>query len=125
MDQLCRDWLAAKQREVIANADRLRIEAAMIAMHPAREEGSETFATAGGMKVTLVGKISYKADVQKLVALTESWPADVRPVKTKVVADESMLKAIRNDRPDLWRKLSSAIETKPAKTGVTVEVPEK
>lgn len=123
MDQLCRDWLAAKQREVIANADRLRIEAAMIAMHPAREEGSETFATAGGMKVTLVGKISYKADVQKLVALTESWPADVRPVK--VVANESMLKAIRNDRPDLWRKLSSAIETKPAKTGVTVEVPEK
>jgi hypothetical protein len=63
----------------------------------------------------------YKADVERLLALTAAWPE--KPIKTKVEADESFLKTIRNDRPDLWRQIAPAISLKPAKTYITIEEP--
>jgi hypothetical protein len=70
---------------------------------------------------TLVGKVTYKCDIAALVALTSSWPEDIRPIKTKTEADETKLKALRADVPKLWAQISSAIETKPAKTGVSIK----
>jgi hypothetical protein len=45
----------------------------------------------------------------------------VRPVKTKIEADETRLKAIRNESPKLWAQIAAAVETKPAKTGVSIK----
>ena len=56
-----------------------------------------------------------------LIALTGSWPDDVRPVRTKVEADETRLKAIRAESPRLWAQIAPAVETKPAKTGVSIK----
>ena len=96
----------------------------MLALHPAREEGSETVSTPTGIKIKLVGKLTYKVNLEALQSLTASWPEGARPIKTKVEADESLLKILRTDRPDLWRQIAPAVETKPAKVGVTVTFPE-
>lgn len=124
IDRLAKLWQQAKKREDEARDDRVKIEEDILKAHPAREEGSETFETPAGAKVTLVGKITYKADVDKLISLAGNWPEDVRPIKTKVEADETRLKAIRQHRPDLWQAIAPAIATKPAKTGVSIKFPE-
>lgn len=121
IDQLATLWQQYKDQEDAAREQRINIEKQILNLHPAREEGSETFETPAGLKVTLVGKLAYKVDVDKLVQLTGSWPAEIRPIKTEVKADETRLKAIRSNRPDLWEFISSAVETKPAKTGVSIK----
>ena len=83
-----------------------------------------TIHTPLGSSITLVGKITYKCNVEALVALTSSWPEDIRPIKTKVEADETKLKALRADVPKLWAQIAPAIETKPAKTGVSIKFQE-
>ena len=120
--ELAAAWLAAKRDEQAANARRLEIEADILKQCPAKEEGSTTTELANGWKVKSTGKLTYKADIDALLRLTESWPE--KPVKVKTEADESMLKAIRAERPDLWRAIAPAITVKPAKTALTVEVPD-
>lgn len=124
IDRLATLWRHAKEREDTARADRIKIEDQLLKAHPAKEEGSETFKTPQGVKITLTGKISYKADVDKLIALAGGWPEDIRPIKTKVEADETRLKAIRQHRPDLWAAIAGAVTTKPAKTGVSIDFDE-
>jgi NADPH-dependent 2,4-dienoyl-CoA reductase/sulfur reductase-like enzyme len=121
MDQLAVEWATAKEREDNARAERIDIENKILALHPAKEEGSESFSTPAGAKVVLTGRVTYKVDIDKLIALTGAWPDDVRPVKTKVEADETRLKAIRNESPKLWSQIAAAVETKPAKTGVSIK----
>jgi alpha-ketoglutarate-dependent taurine dioxygenase len=124
LDKLSNEWRNAKQREEAARNDRVAIEQKIIELHPAKEEGALTIHTALGSSITLTGKVTYKVDIDKLTALTSSWPLDIRPIKTKVEADESKLKAIRADVPELWAKIADAIETKPAKTGVAIKFAE-
>ena len=124
IDRLATLWRHAKEREDTARADRIKIEEQLLKAHPAKEEGSETFKTPQGVKITITGKISYKADVDKLIALAGGWPEDIRPIKTKVEADETRLKAIRQHRPDLWAAIAGAVTTKPAKTGVSIDFEE-
>jgi hypothetical protein len=121
IDQLAIAWATAKEREDNARAERIDIEEKILKLHPAKEEGSESFATPTGVKITLTGKLTYKVDMAKLQALVASWPEDTRPIKTKVEADETKLKAIRSSAPRLWAQLASCVETKPAKTGVAIK----
>lgn len=120
-EQLASDWLTAKKAEQAAAATRLQIEQEILALIPAKPEGSTTTVLHNGMRLKSQGKLTYKADVDRLLALTKDWPE--KPVKTKVEADEALLKAIRMDRPDLWRQIAPAISLKPAKTYITIEEP--
>lgn len=124
IDQLAVAWSLAKQREEAARDERVSIEEDILKMHPAREEGSETFTTPLGVKITTTGKLKYKVDIDKLTTLTGSWPDDIRPLKTKVEADEAKLKQIRSHVPELWAKVADAIVTEPAKTGVAIKFKE-
>lgn len=120
LDELAEKWNQAKQREEAARDDRVAIEREIIELHPAKEEGSETFATPGGVRIQLTGKLIYRVDIDKLTELTGSWPADIRPIKVETKADESKLKAMRRDVPELWAKVAQAITVSPAKTGVSI-----
>ena len=120
IDILAHKWSIAKQKEDAARKERVSVEDQILALHPAREEGSETFATPQGVKISLTGKLTYKADVAKLQELTAQWPEEARPIKTEVKADESILKALREHSPDAWRQISPAVTVTPAKTGVKV-----
>jgi hypothetical protein len=118
-EELAQHWLQAKRDELAANNRRVDIEQQILALFPPKEEGSSSTALENGMKLKTTGKLTYKADLDKLLALTAGWPE--KPVKTKVEADESLLKAIRTDRPDLWRQIAPAITVKPAKTYIVIE----
>ena len=124
LDQLANEWRSAKQREDQARIDRIAVEIQIIELNPPKEEGAVTINTPLGNNITLVGKVTYKCDIAALVALTSSWPEDIRPIKHKVEADEPKLKALRADVPKLWAQISPAIETKPAKTGVSIKFAE-
>lgn len=121
---LAEKWLAAKAAEEVAKNLRLSVEAELLKLVPAREEGSLTTELPNGFRVRTTGKMSYKADIELLKAMTSSWPEDVRPIRAKLEVDEPLLRAIRIDRPDLWAALSVAVTIKPAKTYIVVEATE-
>lgn len=120
-EKLAADWLLAKREELAATTRRLEIEEDLLKMLPHKEEGSATTTLSNGFRFKATGKLTYKADLDKLLALTAAWPD--KPVKTKVEADETVLKAIRAERPDLWRQIAPAITVKPAKTNIVIEEP--
>lgn len=121
IDLLATEWAIAKDKEDAAKAERIDIEEKLLKLHPAKEEGSESFSTPRGAKITLTGRVTYKVDIDKLTSITAGWPDDLRPIKTKVEADETRLKAIRAEAPKLWADIAPAVETKPAKTGVSIK----
>lgn len=124
MDDLANQWRIAKEKEESARNLRVFLENEILKLHPAREEGSETFTTEAGAKVQLTGKLSYKVNMDKLAALTADWQHDARPIKTEIKADETKLKMIRTHAPRMWAEIAPAIEVKPAKTGVSIEFKE-
>jgi hypothetical protein len=122
VDILAQLWAQAKSKEDAAKNERIDLEQKILALIPAKEEGSSTTTTASRIKIKLTGKLTYKVELDKLIELTKSWPEDVRPIKAKVEADETKLKAIRSDAPKLWSDIAAAVTVSPAKTGVTVEL---
>jgi hypothetical protein len=124
MDDLAREWAEWKAREDKARENRVLVEERICALHKPREEGSESFKTAGGYRVKLVSKLKYRCDLDMLKVLTSDWDSELVPIKTKVEADETKLRMIRNNAPQVWAKLAPAITTEPAKTGVTIEPPQ-
>lgn len=122
-EQLASLWVGAKRTERAAQAERIEIEEALTAkLGGAKEEGSETH-EAGIYKVTVTGKLSYKADMPMLLALCDRIPEHLRPIKTETKLDEAGAKYLRANDPELWRLISNAISISPAKTGLTVKEP--
>ena len=124
LDDLATEWRRFKLDEESARVDRVAIEQKILDIYPAKDEGALTIHTPGGNSITMVGKLTYKVDIDKLTALTMSWPEDIKPLKHKVEADETKLKAMRASVPELWATIADAIETKPAKTGVSIKFKE-
>ena len=121
MDALVEQWIAAKRDEDAANARRAQIEQQMCELQPPKEEGATTVEV-GGYKVTLTGKLTYKADMPMLLELVQKLPEDRRPVKQETKLDETGAKYLRSKEPALWAIIAPAIEVKPAKVGVRVGV---
>ena len=121
LESLAEQWIVVKEAERAANAERLRIEDKLLALIPAKEEGSITQAISDRYKLKATGKLSYKADLDQLKALTADWPEDYRPIRIYEEADSAMLKAIRSDSPALWQRIASAVTVKPLKTSITIE----
>tara|TARA_R110000868_G_scaffold92457_7_gene256640 strand:+ start:2786 stop:3166 length:381 start_codon:yes stop_codon:yes gene_type:complete len=120
LNELAEAWLLAKDQERRANTSRIDIEDQMLAlMRPNREEGRTTTLLDSGLKIITTHKLSYKADFPLMLETVRDWPEAMQPVKT--VVDETMLKQIRAERPDLWRTLAPAITTKAAKVGFAIE----
>jgi len=121
LEHLAERWLTVKDAERQANAERLRIEDKILALSPAKEEGSSSLTLTNGYKLKLIGKLSYKADLDALLEITADWPEEQKPVKTETKADEAALKFLRANRPDLWKRIAQAVTTKPMKTSITIE----
>ena len=114
-------WVQAKAAEAEANAKRVAIEAEIIAITGAKEEGRETH-TLPSHKLTVIGKLTYKAEFEPLHELTEQWPEQFQVIKYEPKLNEPQLRKIREMRPDLYRQIAQYITVKPAKTGITVDV---
>lgn len=120
LDQLVTQWIETKRMEDAANAERLAIEQVICELQPPKEEGAITVELSDGKKLTLTGKLTYKADLAKLQELSQRLPAELRPLKTETKVDETGLKYLRAKEPGLWAIIAPAIEVKPAKTAVKV-----
>lgn len=119
--ELAQQLIAAKKAEADANAKRVALEQELIAILGSKEEGSETHNLENGLKITITAKLSYSADMPILLSLCDSIPESMRPIKREVKLDETGAKYLRNNEPDVWRMLSSAITVKPAKPSVTIK----
>lgn len=121
IDKLAEQWRMHKAIEDKAREDRIAVEEQILKLNPAPAEGSTTVHTPTGVRISLTGKISYKANMDQLLELTKGWPEAARPIKTDIKVDETKLKTLRREAPRLWAEIASAIETKPAKTGVSID----
>lgn len=120
VDDLAKYWLAIKSAERAAQTERIEVEIELIQRLGAREEGSQTH-DAGPYKITVTGKLTYKADVPELLTLADRLPEHLRPIKTETKLDEAGAKYLRANEPELWRLIAPAIEIKPAKTALIVK----
>jgi len=120
-----RAYIEAKQAETKATAARVAAEERILALRPAKEEGSETF-EAAGVKVTVTGKLTYSCDDVRALAkacVASSMPANWIPVKAKTELDATGAKWLRTTAPDVWaRVVAPHVTIKPAKTSITVKV---
>lgn len=123
LEDLVHQYVNAKQAEEGAKKIRVDLEERILALTPAREEGSLTTTLANGFKLTTTGKVSYKLDdLEALRNITHSWDPTLIPLKTTTVLDETGAKWLRVNRPDLWEQVSRVITITPAKTAIKVGV---
>ena len=115
-------YIHAKRDEDAAKKRRLEAEERILAMVPAKEEGSQTV-EAGGYKLTTTGKLSYKCDdLDALREITRKWDGNLIPIKTTSALDETGAKYLRANRPELWAQLARVVSISPAKTALKVGV---
>jgi primosomal replication protein N len=122
IDELVERLVAAKAEENMANQRRVALEEQIVERLGKRTEGAQTHELANGVKLTITGKLSYKADMSLLVQLAAALPENMRPIKTEVKLDETGAKYLRNNEPEAWARIAPAITTKEAKTSVEVKI---
>ena len=118
VDVLGFELAKAKELEASAREKRVQIEQQLIEAIGAKEEGATTQA-GNYFKVTTTGKLTRKLDVQAFNRIAAQL-GEHAPVKTTVSLDVRKLKKLAVDEPALFSLMLDVIETKPAKTAVTV-----
>ena len=118
VDLLGFELAKAKELEASAREKRVQIEQKFIEAIGAKEEGATT-QSGNFFKVTTTGKLTRKLDVQAFNRIAAQL-GEHAPVKTTVSLDVRKLKKLAVDEPALFSMMLDVIETKPAKTAVTV-----
>jgi hypothetical protein len=122
LDDAVADYLAAKRVEDNVRKARLGAEQRILALVPAKEEGSSTTDLPNGLTLVTTGKLTYKCDdLDALLHLVSSWPANMRPVKTETKLDETGCKYLRANDPEAWAALATVVTVAPAKTSISVK----
>lgn len=118
--EIAEELFAAKQAEREANEKRVALEEELIAILGQKEEGAQTHQV-GGYKITITGKLNRKIDWDMFdSAIAARIPESMHPVKIKRELDETGVKYLANNEPQLYKVLASALTIKPAKTAVTI-----
>ena len=118
VDLLGFELAKAKKLEASAREKRVQIEQQLIEAIGAKEEGATTQA-GNFFKVTTTGKLTRKLDVKAFNQIAAQL-GEHAPVKTTVSLDVRKLKKLAVDEPAMFNMMLDVIETKPAKTAVTV-----
>tara|TARA_R100000808_G_C2011147_1_gene63648 strand:- start:40 stop:447 length:408 start_codon:yes stop_codon:yes gene_type:complete len=118
VDLLGFELAKAKELEASAREKRVQIEQKLIEAIGAKEEGATT-QSGNFFKVTTTGKLTRKLDVQAFNRIAAQL-GEHAPVKTTVSLDVRKLKKLAVDEPAMFNMMLDVIETKPAKTAVTV-----
>jgi len=118
VDVLGFELAKAKELEASAREKRVQIEQQLIEAIGAKEEGATTQA-GNYFKVTTTGKLTRKLDVKSFNQIAAQL-GEHAPVKTTVSLDVRKLKKLAVDEPVMFNMMLDVIETKPAKTAVTV-----
>lgn len=122
IEELVTKLAAAKAAEALANKDRVKLEEQIVERLGAKPEGATTHELTNGFKVTVTGKMTYKADMEMLMQLASALPPNMRPIKVEPKLDETGAKYLRNNEPEVWAMLAPAFTIKPAKTSIEIKV---
>ena len=121
LDDLVHQYVNAKHAEEGAKKIRIGLEERILALAPAKEEGSSTITLDNGFKLTTTGKLTYSCEDPKALAeACAGWPANLVPIKTEVKLDDTGCKWLRANDPTAWAVVAKFVTVKPAKTAVKV-----
>jgi len=124
LEHLVDQWVAAKRDEEAANRRRVEIEAAIIAKTGEPEEGSATVELADGRKLTVTSKITRTIDEQLWRSVLHDVPEHMRPIVFVETAklDSKGLRWLRENQPQVYALVCTAITAKKAKSSIVVKV---
>ena len=123
LETLCANLLDAKKNEDLAEANRIAIEQEIIGIVGLPVEGSKTH-DAEGYKVRVEQKINRKLDNKAWAVIKDRIPEQLRPVKyvEEIKLEPVGVRWLMMNEPGYYRLLCTAMEEKPAKPAVKVEV---
>ena len=118
--------LAAKNTERCATEARIRAELELLALCPAKPEGSMTTRT-DGYKVTTTGVVNRSVDQAALAAIRSAIPEALfdQAVRYKPELITAGVRNLQLNEPATYAVLAQAFTAKPGKTSVVVERVEK
>ena len=118
--EIANELFEAREAEKKANERRVELEEELIAILGQKEEGAQTHEV-GDYKVTITGKLIRKIDWDLYdKSIAAKIPESLQPVKVKRELDDSGVKYLANNEPQIYRLLAKALTIKPAKTNVTI-----
>lgn len=118
--EIANELFAAKLAEKEANERRVALEEELIALVGQKEEGAQTH-TIGEFKIVITGKLNRKIDWDLYdKSIAAKIPESMQPVKIKRELDDTGVKYLENNEPQIYKLLAKALTIKPAKTAVTI-----
>ena len=123
IDLLCVALLAAKQAETEANARRIELEKHIIDLIGKPDEGVRN-EDGDEYKVKVEQRIIRKLDEKAWAVVADQIPEALRPVTIKetLTVETKGVRWLKDNEPGFYKLLCSAMEEKPAKPSVKVEV---
>lgn len=120
VEQLVEQWQHAKKMEADAEALRVLIGNKLANTLGVPAEGSKSY-DVGDFKVTVKQPINRKVDWEAFDEATKSTPGALIPVKIKRELDETGLKWIRENKPELYAEISKAVTATPGRIGIDIK----
>lgn len=112
-------WLACKQAEHQANANRLEIEQQILALMPTKDEGTVTDKDAG---ITVSYSVTRSVDSDAVMKAWASLPPGAQTaIKFKASLDTRAWRVIEEHDPAARAALGQYITSKPAKPTITIK----
>ncbi|MEJ7804376.1 MAG: hypothetical protein WKG03_00425 [Telluria sp.] len=108
---------AAKLNEATYKAERLEIEAALVALVGVKSQGQKTTHD-GDYRIVTKPNYGYSIDMEKWATIADKFPEALAPFK--MVLDETKLKNLRVTHPDAYIDLAFAVTVTPNKPSLTV-----
>jgi hypothetical protein len=117
LDTLISRHQEAKAAEAEWRTERIELELDIAALVGVNAHGQKTVRQ-GDFKITVKPNFSYSIDMAKWNELADKFPAELHPFK--IVLDESKIRSISKNRPDLYFDLACAVSVKPTKVSVVI-----
>ena len=106
--EIANELFEAREAEKQANERRVELEEELIAILGQKEEGAQTHEV-GDYKVTITGKLIRKIDWDLYdKSIAAKIPESLQPVKVKRELDDSGVKYLANNEPQIYRLLAKA-----------------
>lgn len=118
--EIADELFRAKAEEDKAKAKRIELEEELIGLVGQKQEGAQTH-TIGEYKITITGVLNRKIDWDMFdSAIAAKIPESLQPVKIKRELDETGVKFLENNEPQIYKVLLPALTIKPGKTNVKI-----
>lgn len=113
--------ITAKANEAKARQARVEAETALLPFLDVKTEGSTTIEIAD-YKVTVSQKLNRKLSAEGFAAVRAYIPEELRPIKITTALDDTGVKWLQNNEPQLYAIIADHLTVTPAKPSITVKV---